>query len=846
MDEQQLPQQTNDTNRIIPINIEEQMKAAYIDYSMSVIVGRALPDVRDGLKPVHRRILFAMNELGMDYNKPTRKCARIVGEVLGKYHPHGDTAVYDALVRMGQEWNTRYPTIDKQGNFGSPDGEGPAAMRYTEARLQRLAGFMMEDIDKETVDFQFNFDDSLEEPTVLPTKIPHLLINGSSGIAVGMATNMLPHNLSEVIDGCIAYVDNREITIDELMQHVKAPDFPGGGIIYGMEGVKSAMHTGRGRVVLRGKVSVETKSNGREQIIITEVPYQVSRDVLTERVGQLVNDKVLDGITHVNNESSENDGTRIVIDLRKDAVANVIVNQLYKFTDLQTSYGINNVAIVKGRPRILNLKDLISSFIEFRHEVVQRRAIFQLKEAEKKAHILQGYLIALDHLDEVIQLIRNAANPEIAREGLMTQFGMSEIQAKAVLELRLQRLTGMEINKIREEYEEIMKFINYLKDLLADETKRYDLIKTELVEVKEKFGDSRRTEITYLDNEVSIEDLIKEEDVVITVSHLGYIKRTPADEYRAQKRGGRGSIGGKTRQEDYIEHLFVASTHHTLMFFTEKGRCYWLKVYEIPDGDKQGKGRAIQNLMQLPPDDKIRTILDVKNLKDEAFVESHYIVLCTKQGIIKKTALSDFSRPRATGVNAITIVEGDQLLEAKLTDGNSEIMMAVKSGRAIRFPEAKVRPTGRGAIGVAGIEVDDVNDEVVGMICVNVEDKTRTVLVVAEKGFGKRTPIEEYRVTNRGGKGVKTINVTEKTGKLVGILDVTEKEDLMITCTSGITIRMSIAQISEQGRATQGVKLIRLDEEDAIAAITNLDEMEEDGGGETPETTSNTETPTIE
>jgi len=846
MDEQKLPEQTNDTNRIIPINIEEQMKAAYIDYSMSVIVGRALPDVRDGLKPVHRRILFAMNELGMDYNKPTRKCARIVGEVLGKYHPHGDTAVYDALVRMGQEWNTRYPTIDKQGNFGSPDGEGPAAMRYTEARLQRLAGFMMEDIDKETVDFQFNFDDSLEEPTVLPTKIPHLLINGSSGIAVGMATNMLPHNLTEVIDGCIAFIDNREITIDELMQHVKAPDFPGGGIIYGMEGVKSAMHTGRGRVVLRGKVSIETKANGREQIIITQVPYQVSRDVLTERIGQLVNDKVLDGITHVNNESSENDGTRIVIDLRKDAVANVIVNQMYKFTDLQTSYGINNVAIVKGRPKILNLKDLISSFIEFRHEVVQRRAIFQLKEAEKKAHILQGYLIALDHLDEVIKLIRNAANPEVAREGLMSQFGMSELQAKAVLELRLQRLTGMEINKIREEYEEIMKFINYLKDLLADEGKRYDLIKTELLEVKERFGDQRRTEITYLDNEVSIEDLIKEEDVVITVSHLGYIKRTPADEYRAQKRGGRGSIGGKTRQEDYIEHLFVASTHHTLMFFTEKGRCYWLKVYEIPDGDKQGKGRAIQNLMQLPPDDKIRTILDVKNLKDEAFVNSHYIVLCTKQGIIKKTELSDFSRPRATGVNAITIVEGDQLLEAKLTDGNSEIMLAVKSGRAIRFPEAKVRPTGRGAIGVAGIEVEDANDEVVGMVCVNVEDKTRTVLVVSEKGFGKRTPIDEYRITNRGGKGVKTINVTEKTGKLVGILDVSEQEDLMITCISGITIRMSIAQISEQGRATQGVKLIRLDDEDAIAAITNLDEMEEESGGETPETASNTETPTNE
>ena len=844
MDEQNIPEQTNDNNHIISVNIEEQMKAAYIDYSMSVIVGRALPDVRDGLKPVHRRILFAMNELGMDYNKPTRKCARIVGEVLGKYHPHGDTAVYDALVRMAQEWNTRYPTIDKQGNFGSPDGEGPAAMRYTEARLHRLAGFMMDDIDKETVDFQLNFDDSIDEPTVLPTKIPHLLINGSSGIAVGMATNMLPHNLSEVIDGCIAYIDNKEITIDELMQFIKAPDFPGGGIIFGMEGVKSAMHTGRGKVVLRGKVSIETKSNGREQIIITEVPYQVSRDVLTERIGQLVNDKTLDGITHVNNESSENDGTRIVIDLRKDAVANVLVNQMYKYTDLQTSYGINNVAIVKGRPRILNLKDLISCFIDFRHEVVQKRAEYQLREAEKKAHILQGYLIALDHLDEVIKLIRNASNPEAAREGLVSEFGMSEIQAKAVLELRLQRLTGMEIEKIRAEFEEIMKFIMHLKELLSNEGKRFDLIKTELLEVKEKFGDERRTEITYLDNEVSIEDLIKEEDVVITVSHLGYIKRTPADEYRAQKRGGRGSVGGKTREEDYIEHLFVASTHHSLMFFTEKGRCFWLKVYEIPDGDKQGKGRAIQNLMQLPQDDKIRTILDVKNLKDEAFVNSHYIVLCTKQGIIKKTALTDFSRPRANGVNAITIVEGDQLLEARLTDGNSEIMLAVKSGRAIRFPEAKVRPTGRGAIGVAGIEVDDETDEVVGMICVNVEDKSKTVLVVSEKGYGKKTQIDEYRVTNRGGKGVKTISVTEKTGKLVGILDVKDKEDLMITCISGITIRMSIAQISEQGRATQGVKLIRLDEDDAIAAITNLDEMEEPTGGDLTETTSNPETPT--
>ncbi len=845
MEDQLIPDQTNDNNRIIPINIEEQMKSAYIDYSMSVIVGRALPDARDGLKPVHRRILFAMNELGMDYNKPTRKCARIVGEVLGKYHPHGDTAVYDSLVRMGQEWNTRYPTIDKQGNFGSPDGEGPAAMRYTEARLQRMAGFMMDDIDKETVDFQYNFDDSLEEPTVLPTRIPHLLINGSSGIAVGMATNMLPHNLTEAIDGCIAYIDNRDITIEELMQHVKAPDFPGGGVIYGMEGVKSAMHTGRGRVVLRGKVSIEAKANGREQIIITEVPYQVSRDALTARIGQLVIEKQIDGITHVNNESNENEGTRIVIDIRKDAVAGVIVNQLYKFTDLQTSYGINNVALVKGRPRILNLKDLISTFIEFRHDVVVRKAQYQLKEAEKKAHILQGYLIALDNLDAVIELIRKAANPEIAKEGLMSSFGMSEIQAKAVLELRLQRLTGMEIEKIREEFNEIMKLIAGLKELLSNEGMRYDLIKSELIEVKDKFGDERRTEITYLDNEVRMEDLIKEEDVVITVSHLGYVKRTSADEYRAQKRGGRGSIGGKTREEDYIEHLFVASTHHTLLFFTEKGRCYWLKVYEIPEGEKQSKGRAIQNLMQLPTDDKIRAIIDVKNLQDEEFVNNHFIVLCTKQGIIKKTELADFSRPRATGVNAITIVEGDQLLDAKMTDGKSEVMLAVKSGRAIRFPEEKVRPTGRGAIGVAGIEVDDANDEVVGMICVHADDKSRTVLVVSEKGYGKRTQVEEYRVTNRGGKGVKTINVTEKTGNLVGILDVIESEDLMITCESGVTIRMKIAEISEQGRATQGVKLIKLDDDDAIAAITTLnevvveDENQVENNNETPPTETN-------
>ena len=825
MDENlQQPGETQDNDRIIPVNIEEQMKSSYIDYSMSVIVGRALPDVRDGLKPVHRRILHAMNELGLDFNKPTKKCARIVGEVLGKFHPHGDTAVYDSLVRMAQDWNLRYTLVDKQGNFGSPDGEGPAAMRYTEARMQRMAKYLLEDIDKDTVDFQPNFDDSLEEPTVLPTKIPQLLVNGSSGIAVGMATNMMPHNLSEVVDGCIAFIDNREITIEELMQYVKAPDFPSGGLIYGMEGVKNGMMTGRGRVVLRGKLHVDTKPSGREQIVITEVPYQVSRDVLTSRIGQLVIDKVIEGIAHVNNESNEKEGTRIVIDLKRDAVANVIINQFYKFTELQTSFGINNVALVRGRPRTLNLRDLISEFVDFRHEVVIRRANFELREAEKKAHILQGYLIALDHLDEVIRLIRNSANPDEAREGLISSFDMSDIQAKAVLELRLQRLTGMERDKIKAEYEEIMKFIGELKALLADPVLRFNLIKEELLDVKEKFGDERRSEIVYLDNEMKLEDLIKEEDVVITVSHLGYIKRTPSAEYRIQKRGGRGSIGGKTREEDYIEHLFVASTHHSLLFFTEKGRCYWLRVYEIPDGEKQSKGRAIQNLIQLPPDDKIRTIIDVKNLEDKEFVSKHYIVLCTQKGIIKKTSLEDFSRRRATGVNAITVVEGDRLLEAKMTDGNCEIIMAVKSGRAIRFPEDRVRPTGRGAIGVAGIEVDQEGDEVVGMICVSRDDTSKTVLVVSEKGYGKKTPIDEYRITNRGGKGVKTINVTEKTGKLVGILDVQSKEDLMITCISGITIRMSVAKISEQGRATQGVKLIRLDDGDEIAAITQLDE----------------------
>jgi len=831
MEEQFDPHETNDSNRIIPVNIEEQMKTAYIDYSMSVIVGRALPDVRDGLKPVHRRILFAMNELGLQYNRAYKKSARIVGEVLGKYHPHGDTAVYDAMVRMAQEWNMRYTLIDGQGNFGNQDGDGPAAMRYTEARLERLTSFMLEDIEKDTVDFQLNFDDSEKEPTVLPTRIPQLLINGSSGIAVGMATNMMPHNLTEVIDGCIAYIDNREITIEELMQHIKAPDFPTGGMIYGMEGVKAAMHLGRGRVVVRGKLSVEAKASGREQIIITEVPYQVNRDALTNRIGELVNEKIIEGIAHVNNESNNKEGTRLVIDLKRDAIANVIINQLYKLTDLQTSYGINNVTIFKGRPRTLNLKDLISEFVEFRHEVVVRRARYELKEAEKRAHLLKGYLIALDHLDEVISLIRSSATPDIAKDNLINAgWGLDEIQAKAILELRLQRLTGMERDKIKEEYDQLVKLIAHLNELLSNETMRFDLIKTELLEVKDKFGDERRTEITYLDDEVKIKDLIKEEDVVITISHLGYIKRTPADEYRAQRRGGRGVIGGRTRDEDFIEHVFVASTHHTMLVFTEKGRCYWLNIWEIPEGEKTGKGRAIQNLIQLPPDDKLKTIIDVKDLKDASFVEAHNIVLCTRKGIIKKTTLEDFSRPRQTGVNAITIIEGDELLDAKLTDGSSEILMAVEGGRAIRFSEEKVRATGRGAIGVAGIEVGGEHDSVVGMICVSAEEKeTKTVLVVSEKGFGKRTAIDEYRFTNRGGKGVKTINVTDKTGGLVGILAVSPEQDLMITCKSGVTIRMPVHGISEQGRATQGVKLIRLDEGDEIAGITVLDDQEPNG-----------------
>ncbi|MEO6219061.1 MAG: DNA gyrase subunit A [Ginsengibacter sp.] len=834
--EDQLPENGSGRGRIIPVNIEEQMKSAYIDYSMSVIVGRALPDARDGLKPVHRRILYGMYEMGNFYNRAYKKSARIVGDVMGKYHPHGDASIYDTMVRMAQEWSMRYTLVDGQGNFGSQDGDSPAAMRYTEVRLERIAETMLDDIEKDTIDFQLNYDDTTKEPTVLPTRIPQLLLNGSSGIAVGMATNMLPHNLTEVIDACIAYIDNKEISIDDLIKIVKAPDFPTGGIIHGYEGVKAGFHTGRGRVVVRGKVAVETTKTGREKIIITEVPYQVNRDTLTEKIGHLINDKVIEGVSDVNNESNNKEGTRIVIELKKDAIAQVVINHLYKHSELQTSFGINNVALVKGRPKILNIKDLIREFVDFRHEVVVRRTKFELKKADERAHILEGYLIALDHLDEVITIIRNSSTPDIAKEALMERFkesesqpyNMSEIQAKAILELRLQRLTGMERDKIKDEHSEIMKLIKHLKEVLENQGLRFQIIKDELDEIKQKFGDTRKTEITYLADEINMEDLIEEEDVVVTISNLGYIKRTSATEYRQQRRGGRGARGSSTRQEDYIEHLFVASTHHTLLFFTEKGRCFWLKVYEITEGDRQSKGRALQNLMQIPPDDKVRAIIDIKDLQDEEYINNNYIVLCTRKGIIKKTRVADFSRPRQNGVNAITVNEGDQLLEACLTDGTKQIMVAIKSGRAIRFPEAKVRPTGRGAIGVFGISVDEDNDEVVGMICVNSDDPDVSVLVVSSKGFGKRTAVEEYRITNRGGKGVKTINVTDKTGSLIGLLSVNEKEDLMITCKSGVTIRTSIATIREAGRATQGVKLIRLDDGDEIAAITKLAEHEDE------------------
>lgn len=816
-------------SKIIPINIEEEMKSAYIDYSMSVIVSRALPDVRDGLKPVHRRVLYGMLDLGLTSGKAYKKSARIVGEVLGKYHPHGDTSVYDAMVRMAQDWSLRYPLVDGQGNFGSMDGDNPAAMRYTEARLRKTAEDMLADINKDTIDFQLNFDDSLEEPTVLPSRIPNLLVNGASGIAVGMATNMPPHNLSEIVDATVAYIDNKDITIDELMNYVKAPDFPTGGIIYGYEGVRNAFETGRGRIVMRGKAEIEPYGNDRERIVITEVPYQVNKAHMIERTAELINAKKLDGITAIRDESDRS-GIRVVYEVRRDANAGVVLNNLYKYTALQTSFSVNNIALVNGRPQLLNLKELIGHFVDHRHEVVVRRTRFELSEAEKRAHILEGYLVALDHLDEVIAMIRNSANPEEARVGLMERFGLSEIQAKAILELRLQRLTGMERDKIREEYAQLQEQIRYLKEILASEPLRMKIIADELLEIKEKYGDERRTEIVHAAGEIRMEDIIADEDVVITISHAGYIKRTLASEYRVQGRGGRGSRGSTTREEDFIERIFIASTHNWMLFFTEKGRCYWMKVYEIPEGSRTSKGRAIQNLIQIDSDDKVKAFINVKSLEDEEYLNSNYIIMGTRKGTVKKTSLEAYSRPRVNGINAITINDGDQLLEARLTNGSSEIIMANRSGRAIRFNESHVRPMGRTAAGVRGITLANENDEVIGLVAVN--DPETTILVVSEKGYGKRTGVEDYRVTNRGGKGVKTLNITEKTGQLIAVKGVTDKDDLMIINKSGIIIRMAVSELRVMGRATQGVKLIRLQEGDEIASVARVQDTGSEEEGE--------------
>ncbi|HRG26964.1 MAG TPA: DNA gyrase subunit A [Chitinophagales bacterium] len=820
--------------KIIPINIEEEMKTAYIDYSMSVIVSRAIPDVRDGLKPVHRRVLYGMKELGVNYNKPYKKSARIVGEVLGKYHPHGDTSVYDAMVRMAQEWSMRYPLVDGQGNFGSVDGDSPAAMRYTEARFSKIAEEMLGDLDKETVDFSNNFDDTLEEPTVLPSKIPNLLINGSSGIAVGMATNILPHNLSEICDGIVEYIRNREITIPELMKYIKGPDFPTGATIYGVEGIHESFETGRGRIVVRGVANIETSPNGREHIVITELPYQVNKALFITKISELVHEKKIEGISDAN-DYSDREGMRVVIDLKKDAVATVVLNQLYKYTPLQTSYGVNNICLHQGRPKLLNLKQMIAYFVDFRHEVVVRRTQYDLRKAEERAHILEGLLIALDHLDEVIALIRGSKTPDEAKEGLITRFGLSDLQSKAILEMRLQRLTGLERDKIRDEYNEVMAHIARLREILANEDMRMQIIVDETLEIKEKYGDERRTNIVAAEGEMSIEDLIEEEDVAITISHMGYIKRTSLTEYRRQGRGGKGAKGGATRDEDFIEHIFIASTHDTMLFFSQMGKCFWLPVYQIPEGTRTSKGRAIQNMISLPPDDKIMAYIDIHDLEDEAFINEHYLVFCTKKGTIKKTTVEAFSRPRANGIVAINIAEGDELLAVRLTNGNCEIMMAVKSGRAIRFPEEKVRPMGRTATGVIGIELADDQDEVVGMITVEKGDKEKTVLVVSENGYGKRSQLvdqetgeQEYRITNRGGKGVSTIKITPKTGALITIRDVTDKDDLMIICESGMAIRMGVEDLRVMGRATQGVRLINLRDGDRIASVTGIEKDEDE------------------
>lgn len=830
----------SDGEKLIPINIEDEMKSAYIDYSMSVIVSRALPDVRDGLKPVHRRVLYGMYDLGVFSNRAHKKSARIVGEVLGKYHPHGDTSVYDAMVRMAQEWSLRYLLIDGQGNFGSVDGDSPAAMRYTEARMKKMSEDIMADIDKETVDFQLNFDDTLYEPKVMPTRVPNLLINGASGIAVGMATNMAPHNLTEVIDGTLAYIDNEEIEIDELMNHVKAPDFPTGGVIYGYDGVREAFKTGRGRIVMRAKVGFE-EVNGKEAIIVSEIPYQVNKAEMIKKTADLINEKRIEGISNIRDESDRS-GMRIVYELKRDAVPNVVLNTLYKFTQLQSSFSVNNIALVNGRPQMLNLKDLIHYFVEHRHDVVVRRTQFELRKAEERAHILEGLIIASDNIDEVIALIRSSKDGDEARTKLIERFTLSEIQARAIVEMRLRQLTGLEQDKLRAEYEEIMKLIQHLKDLLASKELRMQLIKDELIEIRDKYGDERRSAIEYAGGDVSIEDLIADENVVITISHAGYIKRTNLSEYKTQNRGGVGQKSAGTRDQDFLEHLFVATNHQYLLFFTQKGKCFWMRVYEIPEGSKTSKGRAIQNLINIEQDDKVKAFICTQDLKDEEYINSHYVIMATKQGQVKKTPLEQYSRPRQNGINAITIREDDELLEAKLTNGDSQVLVAVKSGKLVRFEEEKTRPMGRTASGVRGITLADEKDEVIGMVSVNKDDINETqLLVVTENGYGKRTKLVDddgedvYRITNRGGKGVKTLNITEKTGALISINAVTDADDLMIINKSGLTIRMEVSDLRVMGRATQGVRLINIKGNDSIAAVTKVmkeDEPEEGVEGE--------------
>ncbi len=810
--------------KLIPINIDEEMKSAYIDYSMSVIVSRALPDVRDGLKPVHRRVLFGMHELGVRATSAHKKSARIVGEVLGKYHPHGDTSVYDTMVRMAQEWSLRYMLVDGQGNFGSIDGDSPAAMRYTEARMRKIADDMLIDIDKDTVDHQLNFDDTLEEPTVLPTRIPNLLVNGASGIAVGMATNMPPHNLSEVVDGTVAYIENPNIEIDELITHIKAPDFPTGGVIFGYEGVKEAFHTGRGRVVVRAKAIIE-EVQGRECIVVTEIPYQVNKADMIKKTADLVNEKKIEGIATIRDESDRN-GMRIVYILKRDAIPNIVLNTLYKYTSLQSSFSVNNIALVNGRPQQLNVKEMIHYFVEHRHEVVVRRTQFELKKAEDRAHILEGLIIASDNIDEVIKLIRASSSPDDARESLMERFKLSEIQAKAIVEMRLRQLTGLEQDKLRNEYNDIIATIADLKDILADKERRMTIIKEELQEVKAKYGDERRSEINYAGGSLSIEDMIPDEQVVITISHAGYIKRTPLSEYKTQNRGGVGQKASATRNEDFLEHLFVGTNHQYMLFFTQSGKCFWMRVYEIPEGSRTSKGRAIQNLINISQEDKVKAFICTQDLKDEEYVNSHYVIMATKKGIVKKTSLEQYSRPRTNGINAIGVREGDELLEAKLTTGTSQVFLGLKSGKAIRFEESKTRPMGRGASGVRGVSLADDQDEVIGMVTVHNEEDH--ILVVSEKGYGKRSSMEDYRVTNRGGKGVKTISITEKTGGLVAIKNVTDSDDLMIINKSGIAIRLGVEDLRVMGRATQGVKLINIRENDSIAAVAKVVKEEEE------------------